>query len=432
MEVRKVPIDQIIPAAYNPRKDLQPGDEEYEQIRRSIDRFGFVEPLVWNQRTGNLVGGHQRFKILVEQGLKEVEVSVVDLDDDEERALNLALNKIQGDWDEDKLQDVLAELDLHGFDLSLTGFSDQEIDYLLGDLEKDLDDDDVPEPKEDPITKPGDIWQLGPHRLMCGDSTSIEDVRRLTGGEKVHLVVTSPPYNVGKEYEDHDDEMTRADYLDFIEALLHTCKEVLERGRFICWNISHVPNFDIPAHHSVLMEQIGFKFIDSIIWEKPDAVSPRFGVTMQNPYPTYYRPNHTYEKVLVYAGEEVILDCLFGYETLLVSSNGEVVHAPKKREERILRRAKQYRGSVWRFSGRGSKLHPAPFPVQLPANCLEFYSRPGEVVFDPCGGSGTTLIAAEETGRVARLMELSPVYCDVIIERWEKFTGEKAVKCDGQ
>jgi len=427
VRVERVHIDKINPAAYNPRKDLQPGDPEYDKLERSIERFGFVEPLVWNERSGNLVGGHQRFKILVARGDTEIEVSVVDLDEAEERALNVALNRIEGEWDQEKLRELLAGLESQGFDLSLTGFSDDEIDNLLSDLEQPNDDDDgVPEPEDEVITQPGDVWTLGRHRLMCGDSTQIEDVRSLLGGEKVQLIVSSPPYNVGKEYEDHDDGQSREDYLSFIRALLANCKEVLEQGRFICWNISHVPGFDVPAHHSLIMEGLGFQFVDSIVWEKPDAVSPRFGVTMQNPYPTYYRPNHTYEKVLVYAGEEVSLDCMYGYDTLLVETNGEMTHLPKKGSHRILRLAKQFRGIVWRFSGQGSKEHPAPFPVQLPTNCMQFYSREGERVFDPCGGSGTTLVAAEHCGRQAYLMELSPAYCDVIVRRFEKLTGEKA------
>lgn len=192
MRVERVPIDKINPAAYNPRKDLQPGDPEYDKLQRSIERFGFVEPLVWNERTGNLVGGHQRFKILVARGDTEIEVSVVDLDEAEERALNVALNKIEGEWDQEKLRELLAGLESRGFDLSLTGFSDDEIDNLLSDLEQPSDDDEVPEPGGEVITQPGDVWTLGRHHLMCGDSTQIEDVRSLLGGEKVREVASLP------------------------------------------------------------------------------------------------------------------------------------------------------------------------------------------------------------------------------------------------
>ena len=131
MKIRKVPVGEIKPAAYNPRKDLQPGDPEYERLRRSIGRFDIVEPLVWNKKTGNLVGGHQRFKILLERGDKKVEVSVVDLDDNDEAALNVALNKISGEWDITKLTEILSELDANGYDATYTGFDEDEMARLL-------------------------------------------------------------------------------------------------------------------------------------------------------------------------------------------------------------------------------------------------------------------------------------------------------------
>jgi ParB-like chromosome segregation protein Spo0J len=137
MEIKTIPVEQINPAPYNPRKDLQPGDPEYEKLKRSIEEFGFVEPLVWNRRTGNLVGGHQRFKILLAQGAKEVECSVVDLDEIREKALNIALNKIEGDWDMPKLRDLLQELSETSLDLEITGFDEDEIENLLAELDID-------------------------------------------------------------------------------------------------------------------------------------------------------------------------------------------------------------------------------------------------------------------------------------------------------
>jgi ParB-like chromosome segregation protein Spo0J len=131
MEIRKIPIEKLNPAAYNPRKDLQPGDPEYEKLKRSMQEFGYVEPIVWNKRTGNIVGGHQRYKVLLDMGMSEVDCVVVDLDETKEKALNLALNKIQGDWDENKLAELMAELDASAFDVSLTGFDAPEIDELL-------------------------------------------------------------------------------------------------------------------------------------------------------------------------------------------------------------------------------------------------------------------------------------------------------------
>ena len=143
MEIRKIPIEKLNPAAYNPRKDLKPGDPEYEKLKRSMQEFGYVEPIVWNKRTGNIVGGHQRYKMLLDMGMQEVDCVVVDLDETKEKALNLALNKIQGDWDYPKLKDLLLELDTGEFDIELTGFDMDEIEDLMTQFAPiDLDDAD--------------------------------------------------------------------------------------------------------------------------------------------------------------------------------------------------------------------------------------------------------------------------------------------------
>lgn len=161
--LRKMKIDELIPSDYNPRKDLQPGDPEYERLERSIREFGYVEPIVWNRRTGRVVGGHQRLKILKDQGIEEIEVSVVDLDDVREKALNLALNKIEGEWDIPKLKDLLQELSETDLDMDLTGFGQEEIDHLLADLdiddffrdyEESAADDDEDEPKGETVVCP--------------------------------------------------------------------------------------------------------------------------------------------------------------------------------------------------------------------------------------------------------------------------------------
>ena len=156
MQVSKIPIGQLNPAVYNPRKDLQPGDPEYEKLKRSMQEFGYVEPIVWNKRTGNIVGGHQRYKVLLDMGMSEVDCVVVDLDETKEKALNLALNKIQGDWDYPKLKDLLQELDTGEFDLELTGFDMGEIEDLMTQFHvpEEIDEDEAPEPPEEPTFHP--------------------------------------------------------------------------------------------------------------------------------------------------------------------------------------------------------------------------------------------------------------------------------------
>ncbi|SFX83334.1 ParB-like nuclease domain-containing protein, partial [Thermoactinomyces sp. DSM 45891] len=183
MKIQSVSISQINPAKYNPRIDLKSGDPEYEKLKKSIEEFGFVEPLIWNSQTGNLVGGHQRLKVLIEQGVTEVECSVVDLTEDKEKALNIGLNKVGGDWDFDKLARLLDDIQLSGIDMDLTGFGEEEVDQILSDFlldmepeEDDFDEEEAIDQIDDPVTQTGDIWLLGNHRLMCGDATMIDDV----------------------------------------------------------------------------------------------------------------------------------------------------------------------------------------------------------------------------------------------------------------
>jgi len=193
MILKTIPLSKINPAAYNPRKDLQPSDPEYKKLKKSLTEFDCVEPLVWNETTGNLVGGHQRLKVLKDLGRTEVEVSVVDLDDAKEKALNLALNKISGEWDLPRLKDLLEEINTGAFDIEVTGFDDKEIEELMTQFhvpcEGLTDDDAIPENVET-ICKTGDLWQLGTHRLLCGDALIITDLEKLMGGAKAQLVWT--------------------------------------------------------------------------------------------------------------------------------------------------------------------------------------------------------------------------------------------------
>ncbi|MGG4085223.1 ParB N-terminal domain-containing protein [Bacillus velezensis] len=203
MNIKNIRVEEINPAPYNPRIDLQPGDPEYDALKKSIEQFGYIDPLIWNEKTGHLVGGHQRYKILMENKPKEITVSVVYLNVDEEKALNIALNKISGDWDEYKLEQVLLELKVANFDMSLTGFSDEELlETLPSDTEIDTVEEDyfdvhtALDKIKEPETKYGDVWQLGRHILVCGDATKLEDVKKLMGENKAALIVTDPPYNV--------------------------------------------------------------------------------------------------------------------------------------------------------------------------------------------------------------------------------------------
>ncbi|MBS3972183.1 MAG: DNA modification methylase, partial [Erysipelotrichia bacterium] len=203
MQFEKVTLDQLIYANYNPRKALKPGDSEFEKIRRSIEEFGYVDPIIVN-KDYTIIGGHQRATVLKALGYHEVDVVIVEVDKLKEKALNIALNKISGEWQMDKLKELLLELESQ-IDLGITGFDDDEFKQLLAsmDTKQAVDDDfDVEaalEEIEEPKAKRGDVFILGPHRVMCGDSTVPEDVEKLMNGRIADLIVTDPPYNVNYE-----------------------------------------------------------------------------------------------------------------------------------------------------------------------------------------------------------------------------------------
>ncbi|MDY0395408.1 DNA methyltransferase [Virgibacillus halophilus] len=238
------------PAPYNPRVDLQPGDEEYEKLKQSIHEFGYVSPLVWNKQTGNLVGGHQRFKILLDEGITDVYVSVVDVDVTKEKAMNIALNKISGKWDDHKLAELLQELSETPLGIELTGFTEDELKDLMADLPNDtemdapVEDDnfDVEEAVEnivEPETKYGDVWKLGRHLLVCGDATKLEDINKLMGEDKANLVITDPPYNVAITSESKElsgsgrdsimnDDMSAEDFDCFLDKVFDSYAHLME------------------------------------------------------------------------------------------------------------------------------------------------------------------------------------------------------------
>lgn len=398
MKVIKISIDKINPAAYNPRIDLQPGDPEYEKLKKSIEEFGYVDPLVWNKRTGNLVGGHQRFKILKASGKTEIEVSVVDLDADREKALNLALNKISGGWDESKLTMLLQELDESDLGIELTGFDESEFEDLIESLESQLpvevkdDEFDVEEEFqniEEPETRPGDIWELGRHRLICGDSTDEQIINHLMDGQLASMVFTDPPYNVDYEGKTEEslkimnDKMDDNQFYQFLFDLYSSMINATEEGGaiYVCHADSEGANF------RRAMTDAGWLLKQCIVWVKNQIVIGR------QDYQWQHEP------------------ILYGWKP----------GAPHKWN------GDRKQSTVWFFDKpQRNGEHPTMKPVPLVAKAIQNSSKKGEIVLDVCGGSGTTLIAAEQTERICYMSEMDPKYCDVIKKRYEKLTGNKA------
>lgn len=402
----KVSIKRLRPFEKNPRK--MP-NQEMGALERSILNWGFVEPVVVDENY-LIIGGHQRVIAADSLGIKAVPVMMVHgLTFDEKTALNIALNKIHGEWDEVKLSELLADLSERSFDLDLTGFTKADIDKLLAKTTMDVvGEDNYITPKEPKykIVK-GEIWNLGNHRLMCGDSTSGDDMAMLMDGRKVDIVVTSPPYFNARTYAHWEDFQS---YLDDMEKCIKNIIRYKGDRFLLCWNICHINDKsgsnDIPSHMSVLMAGLELNFFDRIIWKKSGGVfdCPR----SQHIEKGHYYPAYQFEDILIYGTKHPSF------------------HIGDKRLVR------GWQTNVWDMQQvRTNKEdhnegHPAQYPVELPYRCIISYTKRNAIILDPFAGSGTTLIAAEQLERKCYMMEIDPIYCSVIIERWETLTGQRA------
>ena len=393
LEIQRIETNRLIPATYNPRKDLKPEDDEYKKIKKSILEFGFVSPLVVNKDM-TVIGGHQRLKVLQELGYEKVECIVVDLDKTKEKALNIALNKISGEWDTDKLESLLQELRMDDFDLSLTGFDSDEVDDILEDLMETKEDDfDVVEELnkiENPITKLGDVWILGNHRLLCGDSTNKENVDKLMNNNLADFILTDPPYNVDYEGKTQDalkianDSMNDNEFYTFLETSFKNLYESIKEGGSIY--VFHADTEGLNFRNAFI--KAGFKLAQCLIWVKNTFVMGR------QDYQWRHEP------------------ILYGWK------EGAAHHFINDRtQSTILEFDKPSRNAE----------HPTMKPIDLLVKLIKNSSKENNIILDLFGGSGSTLIAAEQTKRTCYMMELDPKYCDVIVKRWEKLTNKKAI-----
>ena len=387
MIIEKKNTADLLPADYNPRKDLKPGDAEYEKLKRSIEQFGYVEPVIWNKTTGRVVGGHQRLKVLMDMGMTEVDCVVVEMDEDKEKALNIALNKISGDWDKDKLALLIADLQGADFDVSLTGFEPAEIDDLFKDTLKDgvKDDDfDVGAELEKPtMTKHGDIWTLGRHRLICGDSTKAETYDLLMGSTKANLVITDPPYNVnyeGSAGKIKNDNMADDAFYNFLLDAYTQMHSAMADDASIY--VFHADTEGLNFRRA--FADAGFYLSGCCIWKKQSLVLGR------SPYQWQHEP------------------CLYGWK-----KNGKHQWYTGRKET-----------TIWEFDKpKKNGDHPTMKPIPLLAYPIMNSSMSNSVVLDPFGGSGSTLIACEQTDRICYTVELDEKFCDVIVKRYIEQVG---------
>lgn len=387
MVIERKHTADLIPADYNPRKDLKPGDAEYEKLKRSIEQFGYVEPVIWNKTTGFVVGGHQRLKVLLDMGITEVECVVVEMDGEKEKALNIALNKISGEWDKDKLALLIADLQGADFDVSLTGFEPAEIDSLFKDTQqgkvKDDDFDVDAELKAPVITKAGDVWTLGRHRLACGDSTKPETFTLLMGDRKANLVITDPPYNVnyeGSAGRIKNDNMANDAFYQFLLAAFQNTEAAMADDASIY--VFHADTEGLNFRRA--FADAGFRLSGTCIWKKQSLVLGR------SPYQWQHEP------------------ILFGWK--------------KKGRHQWYTGRKE--STIWEFDKpKKNGDHPTMKPIPLLAYPIMNSSMSNTLVLDPFGGSGSTLIACEQTDRSCCTIELDEKFCDVIVKRYIEQVG---------
>jgi len=398
-KVERWNIDKLIPYARNARTH---SDEQIGQIAASIKEWGWTTPILVDE-TGGIIAGHGR--TLAAQRLKMTEVPVMvakGWSDAKKRAYVLADNKLalNAGWDNEMLALELGEIGELGFDLDLTGFTADEIAALTPEqiLPGLTDEDAVPEVPEQPVTVLGDVWLLGKHRLMCGDSTSINDGEKLMGGLLADLVFTDPPYNVaysGRGANNlgtiKNDDMSAEDFEQFCRDVFATYSAIMKP--LACIYVCHPDSASAPkiAFEKTFAEQ--FKKSSTIIWVKQSA-----GMGWQD-----YRAQHE--------------PILYGWK----EGKGSHFNAGDRTKT-----------SIWKIGrdAQSSYVHPTQKPVCLPEEAIMNSSKGSDCVVDLFGGSGSTLIACEKTGRVNRSMELDPKYCDVIVKRWQAFTGKIATHAE--
>ena len=402
MDIQTVGIDQVIPYAKNPRKN----DAAVDKVAGSLKEFGWRQPIVVDAEMV-VIAGHTRLAAARKLGLDQVPIHIAtDLTANQIKAYRIADNRVsqEAKWDDDLLALELADLDLENYDLSKTGFNDDELAALMAEAitEGLVDEDQVPPEPETPVTVLGDIWQLGRHRVMCGDSTSIDAVDQLMESRPADMVFTDPPYGMsyggGRARGEHalnkkggvlikshgmiiGDDFQGDDLINLVRQAINAAYASSKSGAayYICFTWRTYSEFE------AAIIDAGLKIANCIVWDKKSI-----GLGQSN-----YRPQHEF----------------------IFYVKGDGWQGDKSQSD------------IWKMSrgATGEYVHPTQKPVELIEKALENSSKSGDTILDVFGGSGSTLIACEKTNRQARLMELDPKYVDVIVKRWQDFTGLIAI-----
>lgn len=386
MEFRKIKIRDLVPASYNPRKKLKPGDKEYEKIKNSIMEFGYVEPVIIN-RDLTIIGGHQRVTVLADLDYEEIDCIIVDVDKTKEKALNIALNKITGEWNKELLADLIADLQNTNFDVAFTGFEPPEIEQLFNSVhDKKIEEDDFDvdaELRKPAVARQGDVWLLGRHRMVVGDSTLPETFDLLMESRKANLVVTDPPYNVnyqGSAGKIRNDNMENDKFYHFLFAAFVNMEQSMERDASIY--VFHADTEGLNFRKA--FQAAGFYLSGTCIWKKQSLVLGR------SPYQWQHEP------------------VLFGWK----KGGKHNWYSDRKQS------------TIWEFDRpKKNELHPTMKPIGLVAYPVKNSSMSNCIVLDPFGGSGSTLIACEQTNRICYMIELDEKYADVIVNRYMEQVG---------
>ena len=388
MEFKKLKIADLVPASYNPRKALKPGDAEYEKIKNSITEFGYVDPVIVNDDM-TVIGGHQRLTVLKDLGFEEIDCVVISIDKTKEKALNIALNKITGEWNKELLADLIKDLQEADFDVAFTGFDPPEVEQLFNSVhDKKIteDDFDVDDELNNPaFSKAGDVWLLGRHRVCCGDSTLQETYDTLMDGAKANMVLTDPPYNVNVEEtagKIKNDNMADEDFYNFLFAAFVNMEHAMEADASIY--VFHADTEGLNFRKA--FKAAGFYLSGCCIWKKNALVLGR------SPYQWQHEP------------------CLYGWK----KGGKHNWYSDRKQT------------TIWEYDRpKASKDHPTMKPVALMAYPIQNSCMSNCIVLDPFLGSGSTLIACEQTGRICYGIELDEKFMDVIVKRFIEQTGSE-------
>jgi len=418
MNIEKRKLDDLIPAEYNPRKQLKPGDAEYEKIKKSLIHFGYVDPIIIN-KDGTIIGGHQRASVMKQLGTEEAECVVVDLSKEDEKALNIALNKISGEWDMEKLGVLLEELNTVGV-MELTGFDVEEYTkmFVKDEVKEDNFDIDNNIPKV-PFSKQGDIWKLGNHRLICGDSTKKDTYIKLLENVYADAVITDPPYNV--DYESGDGKKIKNDnfsdsesFYKFLFGFYLRTFESLKPGSPI-----YIFHSDIEGvNFRKAMVDAGFDLKQCLVWVKNGMVLCRQDYHWRHEPILYgWKPGASHKWYGDRDKDTVIDD--------FMQLNPRKMSKPELVElfQKLADSQNKNSSVIYNDKPTRSDEHPTMKPITLIGKLMINSSKAGDVILEPFCGSGSTLICAEQLDRKCYGIELDEKYVDVIVKRYLQYVG---------